>query len=47
MYTQVLLRMMKGKPLSFNLYKTVYIMIIVDLWYLGGEDIHILIINKL
>ena len=41
----VSLRMMKETHLSFHVQKTVYMMVIVDAWYLGGEVIHISIIN--
>ena len=31
--------------LSFHIKKKVYIMIILDSWYLGGEEIHISIMK--
>ena len=37
----VSLRMTKETKLSFHAQKTLYKMIVVSSWYLGGEDIHI------
>ena len=39
--------MTKETYLSLYIQKIVYTMIILDSWYLGGEYIHISIINKL
>ena len=43
---QALLRMTKEKHLSFHIQKTVYILILVDSWYMGGEDIQISVMKK-
>ena len=40
------LRMTKETHLSFHIQKTVNMMIIVDSWYIGGEDIHISIMKN-
>ena len=44
--TVVLQNMTMDTALSLHIYNKLYILIIIDSWSLGGEDIHITIMNK-